>query len=88
MSEAISEAGSVDLDYNVVQNLPYLDKFMHEVLRYYPLTPIERRYVHCTDTQNNRPCRYSAKVMMALPEFHWLQYVVMECFCSCRMWMN
>ena len=34
--------GSQDLNYNTVQNMEYLDMFVHETLRLYPLTPLER----------------------------------------------
>ena len=34
--------GSQDLDYNTIQSMEYLDKFVHETLRMYPLTPLER----------------------------------------------
>lgn len=30
------------LGYNAVQSLPYLDMVIHETLRHYPLTPVER----------------------------------------------
>ncbi|TRY73186.1 hypothetical protein TCAL_02546 [Tigriopus californicus] len=46
ISEAIAQNdGSDVLDYTTVQALPYLDKVVHETLRIYPLTIIERACV-------------------------------------------
>ncbi|TRY80860.1 hypothetical protein TCAL_07801 [Tigriopus californicus] len=43
VSKAISEnGGSESLDYNTIQGMPYLDKVIHETLRLYPLSLIER----------------------------------------------
>lgn len=43
VDEAIEDNnGDKSLDYNVVQALPYLDKVIHECLRLYPLTFMER----------------------------------------------
>ncbi|TRY80861.1 hypothetical protein TCAL_07803 [Tigriopus californicus] len=43
VSEAITQNGGSDsLDYNTIQGMSYLDKVVHETLRLYPLTLIER----------------------------------------------
>ena len=43
IKEAVEENGSTNLDYNTIQNLPYLDQTIHETLRYHPLTILERK---------------------------------------------
>ena len=35
--------GSPDLDYNVIQGLPYLDQAINETIRYHPQTILERQ---------------------------------------------
>jgi cytochrome P450 len=42
---ALAKSSSKTLDYTTVQTLPYLDMFLNECLRLYPLTPIERRCI-------------------------------------------
>jgi cytochrome P450 len=42
IKEAVEKAGTQSLDYYTVQSLPYLDMFLNETLRMYPLTHLER----------------------------------------------
>nr|AIL94164.1 cytochrome P450 CYP3025A3 [Tigriopus japonicus] len=43
ISEAVAQNDNNEsLDYNTIQSLPYLDKVVHETLRLYPITIIER----------------------------------------------
>jgi cytochrome P450 len=45
VQEAIAKSGAETLDYTAVQTLPFLEMFIPECLRLYPLTPIERKCV-------------------------------------------
>lgn len=42
IEEYVSKHGSNNLDYNTIQDMPYLDMFIYESLRTYPIALIER----------------------------------------------
>lgn len=43
INDELTDEDIENLDYNKAHSLPYLDQFVNETLRLYPLTPIERR---------------------------------------------